>query len=254
MLESYNQPERKDRVGDCHGGVILYVKETLFYKRRGDFQIRGVENIWIELANNHKRVLFGVFYRPPNSDATYFSNIEDSLALEVDTGISDVIVTGDFTLSMLNVRTSWKIESLCIQFSFYQSIDKPTHFTENTCTSSLIDIVLVSNKDYLLFSGVGDPFLNQELRYHCPVYGILKFSKPKFKIFLRHVWYYDRGNFNLLRDKASTLDWESLQDNDINVYADNINTTINSIASACIPNKQIKIKPSDPQWLTSFLK
>ena len=252
MLESYNQPERKDRVGDCHGGVILYVKETLFYKRRGDLEIRGVENIWIELANNHKRVLFGVFYRPPNSDTNYFSNIEDSLALAVDTGISDVIVTGDFNLNMLNVRTSRKIESLCIQFSFYQSIDKPTHFTKNT--SSLIDIVLVSNKDHLLFSGVGDPFLNQELRYHCPVYGILKFSKPKFKTFLRHVWYYDRGNFNLLREKATTLDWESLQDNDINVYADNINTAINSIASECIPNKQIKVKPSDPPWLTSFLK
>ena len=133
-----------------HGGVILYVKETLFYKRRGDLEIRGVENIWIELANNHKRVLFGVFYVPSNSDANYFSNIEDSLALPVDTGISDVIVTGDLNLNMLNVRTSRKIESLCIQFSFYQSIDKPTHFTENT--SSLIDIVLVSNKDHLLLA------------------------------------------------------------------------------------------------------
>ena len=100
---------------------------------------------------------------------------------------------------------------------------------------------------------MGDRFLNQELRYHCPVYGILKFSKPKFKTFLRHVWYYDRGNFNLLREKATTMDWESLQDNDINVYADNINTAINSIASGCFPNKQIKVKPSDPPWLT-FLK
>ena len=27
MPESYNQPEHKDRVGNCHGGLILYVKE-----------------------------------------------------------------------------------------------------------------------------------------------------------------------------------------------------------------------------------
>ena len=26
LLESYKRPERKDRVGDCHVGVILYVK------------------------------------------------------------------------------------------------------------------------------------------------------------------------------------------------------------------------------------
>ena len=180
LLVSQTNRDRKDRVGDCHGGAILNVKETIFYKHRGDLEIRGVENIWIELhvANNHKRVLFRVFYRPPNSDATYFSNIEDSLALAVDTGISDVTVTGDFNLNMFNVRTSMKIESLCIQFFFYQSIDKPTHF---------IDIVLVSNKYHVLLSGVGDPFLNQELRYHCPVYGILKYSKPKFKTFLRRV-------------------------------------------------------------------
>ena len=55
---------------------------------------------------------------------------------------------------MLNIRTSRKIEALCIQFSLYQSIDQPTHFTENS--PSLIDIVLVSNKDHLLLSGVGD--------------------------------------------------------------------------------------------------
>ena len=53
VLESYNKPERKDRVDDHHGGVMLYVKETIFYKRQEDLEIRRVENIWIELANNH---------------------------------------------------------------------------------------------------------------------------------------------------------------------------------------------------------
>ena len=252
MLESYNKPERKDRVGDPHGGVMLYVKETIFYKRREDLEIRGLENIWIELANNHKRNLFGIFYRPPNSDANYFSNIEDSLALAVDTAISDIIVTGDFNLNILSARTSRKIESLCLQFSFFQSIDQPTHFTENS--SSLIDLLLVSNKDHLLLSGVGDPFLNQELRYHCPIYGIFKFSKPRVKTFLRHVWYYERGDFNLFRDKASTLDWGSLQSSDINIYADNINTAINSMATECIPSRHVQIKPLDPPWLTASLK
>ena len=62
LLESYNKPERKDRIGDPHGGVMLYVKETIFYKLREDLEIRGLENIWIALASNHKRILFGVFF------------------------------------------------------------------------------------------------------------------------------------------------------------------------------------------------
>ncbi|MCG8113228.1 MAG: endonuclease/exonuclease/phosphatase family protein, partial [Candidatus Thiodiazotropha taylori] len=55
-LQSYQSPERKDRVGDSHGGVIIYVKEGIHYKRRNDLEIQGLEAIWIEVANNHKHM------------------------------------------------------------------------------------------------------------------------------------------------------------------------------------------------------
>ena len=42
-----------------------------------------------------------------------------------------------------------------------QSIEQPTHYT--VTSSSLIDILLVYNKDHLILSGVGDPFLNQDI-------------------------------------------------------------------------------------------
>ena len=178
LLRSYNAPERKDRVEDNYGGVMLYVKDGIHYKRRRDLEIRAIESIWIEIANNHKRILFGLFYRPPNSNANYYSNIEDSLSLAVDTGINDIIVTGDFNLNLLSPLTSKKNDSLCTQFALHQSINQPTHFTETS--SSIIDILLVSNKDNLILSGVGDPFLGQEVRYHCPIYGIfLNFLRQK---------------------------------------------------------------------------
>lgn len=168
LLQTYNIPERKDRIGDNHGGVILYVKEGIHYKRRKDLEIRGIESIWIEIVNKHKRILFGLFYRPPSADANYNLDIENSLYLAVDTDIPDLIVTGDFNLNTLNPLMSRKIESFCTQFSLHQTINEPTHYTEHS--SSLIDILLVSNKDHLILSGVGDPFLNQEVRYHCPIY------------------------------------------------------------------------------------
>ena len=199
-LISFNKPERKDRIGDSHGGVMLYVKTGIHYKRRADLEISDTESIWIELINNHKHILFGLFYRPPNSDANYYTNIENSLALAVYTGLTDIIITGDLNLNLLNPQTSRKIYSLCTQFSLFQSITQPTHFTENS--SSLIDVIFVTNKENLILSGVGEPFLNQELRYHCPVYGILKFSKQKHKTFTRHIWSYEHGNYNILRGKS----------------------------------------------------
>ena len=150
MVQSYSAPESKGRPGDPRGRVVIYVKNGIFYNR----------------------ILYGLFYRPSNADSQYFSNIEDSIALAIDTAISDIVITGDFNFNFLNTQAKRKIDTLCTQFSLHQSFNQPTHYTEHS--SSLIDIVLVNNKDSLIFSGVGDPFLNQELRYHCPVFGVLK--------------------------------------------------------------------------------
>ena len=74
LLDSFNKPERKDRPADSHGGVMVYVKEGLHYKRRHDLEPNRTECIWIELINKTRHVLFWAFYRPPNSDYIFFLN------------------------------------------------------------------------------------------------------------------------------------------------------------------------------------
>ena len=135
---------------------------------------------------------------------------------------------------ILNPQAKRKIDILCTQFSLHQAIKQPTYYTERS--SSLIDIILVNNKDSLIFSGVGDSFLNQVQRYHFPVYGILKYVKPKTKSFTRHIYSYDKGNFDLLREKASSFDWNILQDDDIDIYASNIENKLILLSRECIPN------------------
>ena len=254
LLELFNKPERKDRPGDSHGGVMLYVKERIHYKRRNDLELQNIESIWIEVANSRKHILVGLFYRPPNSDSTYLSNIEDCIGLAIDTGINDMIITGNFDLNATNPNTLRKIESICAQFSLYQLIEEPTHFTEQA--SSIIDLFFVTNKDNVVLSGVGDPFLQQNTRYHCPTYVILKFSKPKSTSFERHIWYYDKGDYNKLRNKARQTDWFSLQDVDIDIYANNIHVSnrVIGLADECIPNKTVRIKLFEPLWISCHVK
>ena len=184
-IDSYRIPERKDRQGDSHGGVILYVKNNIHYTRRQDLELRGVESIWIELTLKHKHILFGVFYRPPNSEAVIFSAIEDSINLAVDSGVNDIIITGDFNLNMQNVQSARKITFLCEQLSLVQSIDEPTHFTETS--SSLIDLLLVNNNEHLILSGVGDPFLHQDIHTIVLFLEFLTFANPS--VYLLNVAY-----------------------------------------------------------------
>ena len=122
---------------------------------------------------------------------------------------------------MLSPNTSHKIKAICEQFSLNQVIEEPTHYTEHS--SSLLDIILTNNNDHLVMSGVGDPFLQQDRRYHCPTYGILRFVKPKRKSYVRRIWIYEQGDYNLLRNKASSTDWEGLRNTDINIYAKKCN-------------------------------
>ena len=69
-----------------------------------------------------------------------------------------------------------------------------------------------------------------------------------------YIYSYDKGNFDLLREKASLFDWNSLHDENIDIYTRNVETKIISLSHECIPNKNIKVRPYEPPWLTTFLK
>ena len=252
QIQSFCKPERKDRMNDPHGGVLIYIKDTIHYKRRLDLEPAGIECIWTEIILRNKHILFGAFYRPPNSSVMYHSTIEDSIHLALDTGIPDVVITGDFNYNLLSDQTNRKISSICQQFSLHQCISEPTHYSENA--SSLIDIILVSNRNSVIFSGAGDPFLSQNTRYHCPVFGILKFSKPKRRVITRHIWLFEQGNYDLLRRKTLETDWDSLKSEDINKYSETTTKHIIEIAKQCIPNRLIKVNPTEPSWITTNIK
>ncbi|MCU7958379.1 MAG: reverse transcriptase family protein, partial [gamma proteobacterium symbiont of Bathyaustriella thionipta] len=178
--------------------------------------------------------------------------MEDSFHLAVDTGITDIVITGDFNYNMLAEPTRNKIASVCQQFALTQHVTEPTHYTENS--ASLLDIIMVTNNNSLYLSGVGDPFLSQDTRFHCPVFGILNFSKPKVKSFQRQIWLYEQGDYDLMREKASTTDWESMKCPDINLYANKLTDHVKSISKECIPNRMIKVNPSDLPWITTNIK
>ena len=184
---------RRDRPGDHHGGICVYIRNNVFSKRRHDLELPNIECLWVEISIKNKIQLIGTFYRPPNSTNAILSTIEDSIGLAFDTNISNILITGDFNLDILKDNSSRKVRDICQQFNFEQIINEPTHFTENS--SSLIDLILTSNRNTILLSGVGEPFLEQNIRYHCPVFCVLTFRKPSAPLYKRRVFIYDRGNY-----------------------------------------------------------
>ena len=250
-LNEYNL-YRRDRVGDRYGGICVYAKQNTYSRRRQDLEPPNIECVWIEISTHNKKHLIGTFYRPPNSTNEVISSIEDSIALAFDTNIPNILITGDFNLDISKPSASRKVRELCQYFSLDQLINEPTHYTE--LSSSIIDLFLTSNKNNVLLSGVGEPIFDQNIRYHCPVYCLLNFDKISTPVYTRHIWLYDKGDYQSFSRDLNNTDWNSLKNDDINIYATNITECITKHATKHIPNKDIKIRKSDPAWLTNNIK
>ena len=80
--------------------------------------------------------------------------------MAIDTRIFDIIISGDFNFDMLKGVSKMKISNICQQYDLHQIINEPTQFTENS--SSFLDIILCTNRNNVLFSGVGEPYLHQD--------------------------------------------------------------------------------------------
>ena len=242
---------RRDRTSDRYGGILTYVRSNLISKRRTDLEITEIENLWIEIKVNTKHVLLGTFYRPPNSSSSVLEKIEQSIDLATDSRIPTLAIAGDFNLDF-TTNVSSKFLNILNSYGLTQIINEPTHFTETS--SSLLDLFIVNNASDVTLSGVGDPFLGGNIRYHCPVYCILKFPKPKYKTFQRFIWKYNEGDYNLLNNKFANFDWTSVENDDVNIYAEQLTDTILSISKTCIPNKIVTIRSKDTPWFNNNLR
>lgn len=100
---------RRDRIGDSYGGITVYVKNDIPSKRRNDLELISIECLWLEINIRNRKILVGTFYRPPNSTPQVLTDIENSIGLAVDTGISDIVILDGFNLNILNLQTKKKI-------------------------------------------------------------------------------------------------------------------------------------------------
>ena len=98
--------------------MAVYVKNDIPCARRLDLEILNTEYIWIEVCIQTKRILIGTSYRSPNSDQTVLSNIENSIGLAIDTGISDIIIQSDFNFDLCNSATARKVDNIAFSMIY----------------------------------------------------------------------------------------------------------------------------------------
>ena len=80
------------------------------------------------------------------------------------------------------------------QCNLKQITREPTHYTEGSFC--LISLCLFRNPANVLYCGVIDPFIPDQIRYRCPILVLLKFIHPKPKTIKPKVWNYELADFS----------------------------------------------------------
>lgn len=127
-INGFNQPIRRDRRYNNGGGLLIYIKNNIYYKRRQDIENQYIENIWIQVSSLKKQFLLGLFYRPPNSTVDYWDSFENCLELATDQNL-DLIIMGDFNQDIRMSDNTTKFIKILHKFNIENMISEPTRIT-----------------------------------------------------------------------------------------------------------------------------
>ena len=238
---------RKDRKDKLGGGVGIYVRDGLDFKPakklNNDFD---VESYWGILKFKKNEFLVCSMYRPPSADTDYFDDILDQIEASIELCPKQVIL-GDLNYDYVFDDDLFKNPIHLIEqyYNMNQLIQEPTRVTENT--SSLIDVILTSDKSMHTRSGV----CKLSLSDHDLVFTSIKVEEREnnrennhFEVKFRDYRKFDQTMF--LNDVK-----HSFQDKKYN--CDEWVDTFNAICDSHAPigNKRIK-KDADP-WIDNEL-
>lgn len=137
---------RNDPQKSGETGLLVYVSESVTFKRLTHLETHSVESLWIEIKlKKSSPLLIGFCYRNPAERASWsdnFISMMDAVLLES----KETVILGDFNIDLLKPHKPWsdKIDLLYLS----QLIQTPTRVTSTSKT--LIDHIYVSEKRNIL--------------------------------------------------------------------------------------------------------
>lgn len=249
LIENFSEPFRRDR-NFAGGGIVLYISEDLYAKRRPDLESDYFEAIWVELVLKSKTFTIGVMYRPPNSSNQFWGYLNYSVDKAFET-TNNVIVTGDLNTNLLLNLNNHPLHEIMHRFSLINTITEPTRIGN---ANTLLDPILISDTITCNSASVID--VDRTLSDHNACVSHIQIPDKIVNTYQREVWIYKRGDYDLFNNLLNTHDWGNLFNScdNVNEACELFTNQFLDIAKQCIPTKKITIRPNDKPWMNSDLR
>jgi hypothetical protein len=207
--------------GDWVGCVCLYQElvEKTVLKDLTEISESGFHQLWLQIQHKKmKSFLLCVCYRPPDCPVSCFTNNFMGNYIKALTFGKYIIIAGDLNCDLLKIAQEAKaLNDICHCLNLTQLIDKPTRVMLRS--STLIDVIMTSNKDLIAESGVLETYISDHFLVYCSLK--LKLIKPHpICITARSYKHYDRNQF--LFDLAC-IPWHE------NLFVENVNDKLSHL-------------------------
>ena len=211
-VRGYNLVKEDHPSNSKRGGVCVYYKSVL------PFTVINVkylqESISFELRKGGKCCKFSCLYRSPSQTQDEFEislkNFELTLDKIHENNPFMIIVLGDFNAKSNNwckaditSPEGSKTDTIASSYGLNQLIQEPSHILNSS--TSCIDLNFTSQLNLVMKSGIHSSL-------HSSFHHQIVFSKFNLSIFYpppyeKTVWYYERGNTELIRRAIDQFDW-----------------------------------------------
>ena len=149
-MDNYNMIDnhRDDKMG---GGVAIFLKNDIAYKQRTDLIVFNdcCESTFVEVNKSvfgfKKNVIFGVLYRPPNTDIQFFTDVLKDICEKIRYENKPCFLMGDYNINLLNVEShspTAEFNDTMFSYGFIPLITRPTRVTQSSAT--LIDNIFTN--------------------------------------------------------------------------------------------------------------
>ena len=240
------------------GGICIYLKEELNFRRLHDLEVGNSEIMWVQINWPNFCLLFGVCYRPPGQNSTdkllFMSNLEQSLIMANSYLPNSVILVGDFNDPCVVWDSAHPLSDLGNNLvSLTNSLGLSQLIHEPTRGNVILDLLFTSTPDLFVSTSVLDPIHELD---HSPITGKLTVQVTRKGKLNRHIWHYDRGDYESIKVALDETPWHILLANHDDVD-DMVHVFSNILVDVCkefIPNFRVNINPSDKQGMTMHVK
>ena len=186
----------------------------------------------------------GGFYRPPNADRDYLLKFYNAICGLSPNNIRNLVICGDFNIDYCSKHDP-VLTLLETDFGLTQVVSEKTRIV--TSSSSLIDLVFVSNSIFVKSCEVLAPVSNSD---HNSI--LVKFHLPSrfrnSKQLSKQIWIYNQANVDLACQLLKDLPIAPC-DGDMDSAWKSWSTYFLHVMSKCIPSKRVPLHSNHP-WIT----